>query len=90
LPAPERFRRLVLEAQSQGRLPSLTAAVFRGGEVVWDEAVGLSDVEQRVEATTDSQYAVASITKTFTAASVMQLRDEGKLDLEDPLSRHLP
>jgi CubicO group peptidase (beta-lactamase class C family) len=90
LPAPERFRRLVLEAQSKGRLPSLTAAVFRGGEVVWDEAVGLSDVEQRVEATTDSQYAVASITKTFTAASVMQLRDEGKLDLEDPLSRHLP
>ena len=80
----------MLEAQSQGRLPSLTAAVFRGGEVVWDEAVGLSDVEQRIEATTDSQYAVASITKTFTAASVMQLRDEGKLDLEDPLSRHLP
>jgi len=90
LPAPERFRRLVLEAQSQGRLPSLTAAVFRGGEIVWDEAVGLADVEQRIEATTDSQYAVASITKTFTAASVMQLRDEGKLDLEDPLSRHLP
>jgi CubicO group peptidase (beta-lactamase class C family) len=90
LPAPERFRRLVLEAQSQGRLPSLSAAVFRGGEVVWDEAVGLSDVEQGVEATTDSQYAVASITKTFTAASVMQLRDEGKVDLEDPLSRHLP
>ena len=80
----------MLEAQSQGRLPSLTAAVFRGGEVVWDEAVGLADVEQRIEATTDSQYAVASITKTFTAASVMQLRDEGKLDLEDPLSRHLP
>jgi CubicO group peptidase (beta-lactamase class C family) len=90
LPAPERFRRLVREAQAQGRLPSLSAAVFRSGEIVWDEAIGLADVEQRFEATTDSQYAVASITKTFTAASVMQLRDAGKLDLEDPLSRHLP
>jgi CubicO group peptidase (beta-lactamase class C family) len=90
LPAPERFRRLVLEAQSEGRLPSVTAAAFRGGEVVWDDAVGLADVEQRTEATTDSQYAVASITKTFTAASVMQLRDAGRLDLEDPLSRHIP
>jgi CubicO group peptidase (beta-lactamase class C family) len=90
LPAPERFRRLVREAQSEGRLPSLSAAVFRGGEVAWDDAVGLGDAEQRVGATTDSQYAVASITKTFTAASVMQLRDAGKLDLEDPLSRHLP
>jgi CubicO group peptidase (beta-lactamase class C family) len=90
LPAPERFRRLVLEAQSEGRLPSVSAAAFRGGEVVWDDAVGLADVEQGAEATTDSQYAVASITKTFTAASVMQLRDAGKLDLEDPLSRHIP
>lgn len=80
----------MLEAQSAGRLPSLSAVVFRGGEVVWDDALGLADVEQRVEATTDSQYAVASITKTFTAASVMQLRDAGELDLEDPLSRHIP
>ncbi|MFL5922640.1 MAG: serine hydrolase domain-containing protein [Gaiellaceae bacterium] len=90
MPAPERFRRLVLEAQSEGRLPSVSAAVFRGGQLVWDEAVGLANVEQRVEATTDAQYAVASITKTFTAASLLQLRDAGKLDLEDPLSRHLP
>jgi CubicO group peptidase (beta-lactamase class C family) len=90
LPAPERFRGLVLEAQSEARLPSLSAAVFRGGEVVWDDAIGLADVEQRTGATTDSQYAVASITKTFTSVSVMQLRDAGKLDLEDPLSRHIP
>jgi CubicO group peptidase (beta-lactamase class C family) len=80
----------VLEAQRAGRLPSLSAAVFRGGELAWSEAIGLGDVEQRVQATTDTQYAVASITKTFTAAAVLQLRDAGKLDLEDPLSRHLP
>jgi CubicO group peptidase (beta-lactamase class C family) len=90
LRGPERFRRLVLEAQSDGRLPSLAAGVFRGGELVWSEAVGLADVEQRLEATADTQYAIASITKTFTAAAVLQLRDEGRLDLDDPLSRHLP
>jgi CubicO group peptidase (beta-lactamase class C family) len=91
LPAPEqRFRRLLVEAQSQGRLPSAVAAVFSGGELAWSDAAGLADVEQRVEATTDTQYPVASITKTFTAASIMRLRDEGKLDLDDPLSRHLP
>ena len=80
----------MLEAQSAGRLPSLSAAVFRAGELVWSDAVGLGDVEQRIEVTADTQYAVASITKTFTAAALLQLRDEGKLDLEDPLSRHLP
>jgi CubicO group peptidase (beta-lactamase class C family) len=79
----------VLEAQRAGRLPSVSAAVFRGGTLEWSEAIGLADVDGR-DATTETQYACASITKTFTAASILQLRDEGKLDLEDPLGKHLP
>lgn len=90
MPAPERFRRLAAEAQREGRLPSLSAAVFRDGEVAWSDAIGLADAEERIEATPDTQYAVASITKTFTAASVFQLRDAGKLALDDPLSLYLP
>ena len=90
MPPPERFRRLVAEAQRDGRLPSVSAGVFRGGELEWSDAIGLADAEQRLEATRETQYACASITKTFTAASVLQLRDAGKLDLDDPLSRHLP
>jgi CubicO group peptidase (beta-lactamase class C family) len=91
LPTPEeRFSRLVREAQREGRLPSLSAAVFRAGDVAWSEAIGLADVEEGRKTTSNTQYAVASITKTFTAAAVMQLRDEGKLDLDDPLERHLP
>jgi CubicO group peptidase (beta-lactamase class C family) len=91
LPTPEeRFSRLVGEAQRDSRLPSLTAAVFRAGQVVWSQAIGLADVEAGIEASVDTQYAVASITKTFTAVAVMQLRDEGKLDLDDPLERFLP
>jgi CubicO group peptidase (beta-lactamase class C family) len=91
LPTPEeRFSRLVGEAQRDSRLPSLTAAVFRAGEVEWSQAIGLADAEAATEAALDTQYAVASITKTFTATAVMQLRDEGKLDLDDPLERHLP
>jgi CubicO group peptidase (beta-lactamase class C family) len=46
-------------------------------------------VEAAVEATPDTQYRVGSITKTFTAAAIMQLRDAGKLDLEDTLDRHV-
>jgi len=91
LPTPdERFARLVREAQRDGRLPSVSAGVFRAGELVWSEAVGLADIEEQQEATPDTQYAVASITKTFTATAVMQLRGDGKLDLDDPLERHLP
>jgi CubicO group peptidase (beta-lactamase class C family) len=90
LRGPDRFRRLVREAQAADRLPSLAAAVFSRGETVWTDAVGLADVEEGRESTPDTQYAIASITKTFTAAALMQLRDEGKLDLDDPLSARLP
>ncbi len=83
------LERLVRDEQRKQRLPSVTAAVVRDGELVWETAVGTADVKARRDATADTQYRVGSITKTFTAAAIMQLRDEGKLDLEDTLDRHV-
>ena len=82
--------RLVREAQSEQRIPSISAAAVGNGEVVWQEALGLADVDGKVEATPDTQYRIGSITKTFTAAALMQLRDAGELELDDPLSKHVP
>jgi CubicO group peptidase (beta-lactamase class C family) len=76
--------------QVEQRVPSTAAAVFRGSELVWTGAVGFADVESGEEVTADHQYRIGSITKTFTAAAIMRLRDEGRLDLEDPLGEHLP
>ncbi len=67
----------------------MSAAVARQGEIVWGETLGVANAETGEEATPDHQYRIGSITKTFTAAAIMQLRDAGKLDLEDPLDRHL-
>jgi CubicO group peptidase (beta-lactamase class C family) len=89
-PSVAELSRLVREAQSEQRIPSISAAAVGNGEVVWEEALGLADVEGKVEATPDTQYRVGSITKTFTAAAVMQLRDAGELELDDPLSQHIP
>ena len=90
---PERLaaklERLVATEQREKRLPSLAAAVLRDGELVWETAVGVADVESALEATPDTQYRIGSITKTFTAVAIMQLRDAGKLDLEDTLDRHV-
>jgi CubicO group peptidase (beta-lactamase class C family) len=94
LPAPEppvaELSRLVREAQSEQRIPSISAAAIGNGEVVWQEALGLADVDRKVEATPDTQYRIGSITKTFTTVAVLQLRDAGELDLDDPLSTHIP
>jgi CubicO group peptidase (beta-lactamase class C family) len=81
--------RRLREVQAE-RLPSVVAAVVRKGEVLWSGAVGVADFEAGVDATPEHQYRVGSITKTFTAVAVMQLRDAGALDLDDRLEQHLP
>jgi CubicO group peptidase (beta-lactamase class C family) len=83
------LERQVRREQRDQRLPSITAAVLRDGELVWESAVGAADVTTEREATPDTQYRLGSITKTFTAAAIMQLRDAGKLDLEDTLDEHV-
>jgi CubicO group peptidase (beta-lactamase class C family) len=80
---------LVRREQRDKRLPSIVAAVVRDGETVWEAAVGAADTAAGREATPDTQYRIGSITKTFTAAAVMQLRDAGALELEDTLDRHI-
>jgi len=83
-------RRRVRELQATSRTPSVVAAVARGAEPAWSDCVGLADVEAQRPATLDTQYRIGSITKTFTAVLVMQLRDAGRLELDDRLERHLP
>jgi CubicO group peptidase (beta-lactamase class C family) len=74
-------------AQAEGRTPSLVAAVVRGGRVVWHGSRTSMEGHGPDE---NVQYRIGSITKTFTAVLVLRLRDEGVLDLGDPLEKHLP
>ena len=83
------LRAILAKAQAENRLPSISGAVVRAKEVLWSDAVGLADAEAHEAATPEHQYRIGSITKTFTAVAVMQLRDAGKLDLEDRVDAHL-
>jgi CubicO group peptidase (beta-lactamase class C family) len=80
--------RLLQERQAD-RLPSVAAAVVHKGDQVWANAAGSADYDAGRDATPDTQYRVGSITKTFTATAIMQLRDAGQLDLDDRLEQHL-
>lgn len=79
------LRRVAIE-QAEARLPSLAAMVLRDGEPVWFGARG---TVEGAAPTTGTQYRIGSITKTLVAVLVMRLRDEGLLDLNDPLSKHM-
>jgi CubicO group peptidase (beta-lactamase class C family) len=85
---PETTRRVdetVASAQAAGRVPSLVAAVVRDGVPVHFSGAG-----ELPGPDPDTQYRIGSISKTFTAALVLALRDENRLSLDDPLDRYLP
>jgi CubicO group peptidase (beta-lactamase class C family) len=80
--------RMLAERQAD-RLPSVAAAVSRDGRIAWSGAVGAADYASQAPATPDTQYRIGSVTKTFTATAIMQLRAQGKLALDDRLDEHL-
>jgi D-alanyl-D-alanine carboxypeptidase len=74
----------------ENRLPGAAVGVVHEGKLVWSKGIGFADVKKKRPADPKTLYRIASITKTFTATAVMQLRDEGKLALDDPLVTYLP
>ncbi len=79
-----------LDAQrAYQRIPSLTGAVVHDQTLVWQGASGYSNVEGKVAATPSTIYSICSISKLFTSISVMQLRDQGALRLDDAVGKHL-
>src|SRR6187455_3095053 len=72
------------------RLPGAAVGVVHDAELAWSGGVGFADRATRRPSDPRTLYRIASITKTFTATAVMQLRDTGKLALDDPALAYLP
>jgi CubicO group peptidase (beta-lactamase class C family) len=83
--------RIARDRQRKHRVPGLYAGIARHGELAWGAGIGAADIaDLDTPPGPDDQFLIASNTKTFTAVLVLQLRDEGKLSLDDPLDKHLP
>lgn len=67
---------------------SLTMGVVVGPKLVWTKSYGFADMEAKKPATADSIYRIGSITKQFTALMLLQLMEQGKVRLTDPLEKH--
>lgn len=69
--------------------PGVSIGLVSDQDLIWAEGFGYRDLERRASANPSTIYRIASITKTFTATAIMQLRDAGKLQLDDPVAKHL-
>ncbi len=70
-------------------VPSASIAVVKDGKLAYTKAYGLADIASRRPATTSMIYSIGSISKQFTAASILLLAEEGKLSIDDPVGRWL-
>ena len=85
------LRHRIYTYQADARIPGMYAAVTRNARIAHGVGVGSADLERPADKPTEhTRFQIASITKTFTAVLVMALRDAGKLDLADPVERHIP
>lgn len=71
-------------------LPGVVVGVVSDQELVWSKGFGFADVKASLSMTPTTKFRMASHSKLFTAIAIMQLREEGKLRLDDPVSKFLP
>ncbi|MEO7411709.1 MAG: serine hydrolase domain-containing protein, partial [Sphingomicrobium sp.] len=70
--------------------PGAAVIVTENGKTVYAAGRGLADIERKIAITPETRFRLGSITKQFTAAAIMKLVEQGKISLDDPLSKYLP
>ncbi len=89
-PDSARLDAAIESARKRFDVPGVAVAIVKDGEVVYERGFGLRELGKAGAVTPDTRFAIASITKAFTATSLSILADEGKLSLDDRVVEHLP
>jgi CubicO group peptidase (beta-lactamase class C family) len=80
----------ILSEQYKANEPGATALVSRNGQVIYMKAFGMGNLELNIPMKTDNVFRIGSITKQFTAVSILQLVEQGKLNLKDEITKFIP
>jgi len=86
----EYISRLIEREMKKNDVTGLSIALVDDQRVIWAEGFGFADDANNIPATPETIYRVGSISKLFTATAVMQLAEQGKLDIDQPLQTYLP
>ncbi len=86
----ERIDALVTSQMARGSIPGFSIAIATDLKLRWSTGYGTADLENMVPATADTNYRLASISKSIVATCVMQLVERGQLDLDAPIQKYVP
>lgn len=79
-----------LAEKSKPDAPGISLLIAKDGKTIYKKAVGMADLELNVPLTTDNVFEIGSITKQFTAVSILMLEEQGKLKVEDEITKYIP
>jgi CubicO group peptidase (beta-lactamase class C family) len=89
-PMKEYISQLIEKEMNKNDVTGLSIALVDDRRVIWAQGFGFADEAKGIPATPETIYRAGSITKLFTATAVMQLAEQGKLDIDQPLQTYLP
>lgn len=84
----EKFSAKLDSIRIQLHIPGMAVAVQKGNSILLERGYGYADIAQNIPTTAQTSFRVASVTKTFTSTLVMELVEQKKLNLDDPISRY--
>ncbi len=80
----------VLEKMADTRLPAVSLALIKDGQSVYSRGFGLRDVDRSLPATPRTLYGIGSVTKSFTCLAILQLQEQRRLRVDDPVDKYVP
>ena len=88
--AVEQARQIARAHLVEQNLPGLSVAVGAGGEIVWAEGFGWANLDNRVKVEPDTKFRIGTASTALTAAAAGLLLEQGRLDLDEPIQKHVP
>ena len=86
----ERIDAMLEKAVAENQVPGIVALIARNGKIIFHNAYGMADNTSKKELKKDAIFRIASQTKAITSTAVMMLWEEGKVRLDDPISKYIP
>lgn len=90
MPAAELLINGVYKNLENRKAPGIAILISQNGQVIYRNAFGYADIENNVRMNPDMRFKIGSITKQFTGVAILKLQEEGKLSVEDKLSKYIP
>jgi CubicO group peptidase (beta-lactamase class C family) len=81
---------IIISTMESEHIPGLAACIVKGSQIIWTGAYGYADIEKNIAVRDSSLFKLASVSKTVTGTALMQLYDNGRFELDDPINSYLP